>query len=592
METNSQRNDNNINNHQQQHYLHLLKTVINGDWETAKSIFDSDPSALTARLSEWQETTLHVAVNTGRFLHFVRNLVDLLPETSVRLTDGYGGSALHNAAIAGNTEAARILVAKAPSLLHLKNNNFGDAPIHSAARYGHRETFEYLLSVTKEDVDPSPFAGQDGAKLLNLLVVGDFYGLAVEVLRRFPSLAREHDSFGRTAISTLAEKPLAFPSGTRIGHCQRFWRHCISLLGKTTCSARSSSSDDVEKNRGETKLELTKHRRAMELLRLLISGVLKAETTAEFDRLLAPPIVFAAALGIYEIVTEIVKAYPNAIWLADPNGMYIFHLAVINRQEKVFNILYQMSANRNFATALRVRDSGDNLLHLAGKLGDTERIPGAALKVQRELQWFNEVEKMVQPSYREMKNYSWKTPRNLFTEEHKSLIEQGEKWMKDTALSCSVVAALVVTVVFAAAFTLPGGANDKGVPIYINNGPFIVFVAADILALFSGSTSLLMFLGIMTARYSERDFLRSLPMKMGIGLFALFLSIAAMMTAFGASLHIILYHKVRWILAPIGLVASVPSILFAFLQFPLLAEVVLSTFGPSIFGKQSDEIIA
>ncbi|CAI0392194.1 unnamed protein product [Linum tenue] len=164
--------------------------------------------------------------------------------------------------------------------------------------------------------------------------------------------------------------------------------------------------------------------------------------------------------------------------------------------------------------------------------------------------------------------------------------------MKDTALSCSVVAALVVTVVFAAAFTLPGGANDKGVPIYINNGPFIVFVAADILALFSGSTSLLMFLGIMTARYSERDFLRSLPMKMGIGLFALFLSIAAMMTAFGASLHIILYHKVRWILAPIGLVASVPSILFAFLQFPLLAEVVLSTFGPSIFGKQSDEIIA
>ncbi|CAL1373151.1 unnamed protein product [Linum trigynum] len=61
----------------------------------------------------------------------------------------------------------------------------------------------------------------------------------------------------------------------------------------------------------------------MELLKLLISGVLKAETTIEFDRLLAPPIVFAASLWIYEIVTEIVKAYPNVIWLADPNGMYI-----------------------------------------------------------------------------------------------------------------------------------------------------------------------------------------------------------------------------------------------------------------------------
>ncbi|CAI0455720.1 unnamed protein product [Linum tenue] len=44
-------------------------------------------------------------------------------------------------------------------------------------------------------------------------------------------------------------------------------------------------------------------------------------------------------------------------------------------------------------------------------------------------------------------------------------------------------------------------------------------------------------------------------------------------------------------MVPIGLVASVPSLLFAFLQFPLLVELLFSTFGPSIFGKQSDEII-
>ncbi|CAI0455718.1 unnamed protein product [Linum tenue] len=163
--------------------------------------------------------------------------------------------------------------------------------------------------------------------------------------------------------------------------------------------------------------------------------------------------------------------------------------------------------------------------------------------------------------------------------------------MKDTANSCSLVAALVVTVAFAAAFTLPGGSKDDGTPNYLNKPSLMVFLAADTLALFSSSTSLLMFLGILTSRYSEKDFLRSLPMKMGIGLLTLFLSIAAMLIAFGASLHLVLYHNVNWIMVPIGLVASVPSLLFAFLQFPLLVELLFSTFGPSIFGKQSDEII-
>ncbi|CAI0549013.1 unnamed protein product [Linum tenue] len=79
---------------------------------------------------------------------------------------------------------------------------------------------------------------------------------------------------------------------------------------------------------------------------------------------------------------------------------------------------------------------------------------------------------------------------------------------------------------------------------------------------------------------------------MGIGLLALFSSIAAMLAAFGASLHIVLSRKMRWIFALIGMVAYVPSILFVFLQFPLLVELVFSRFGPSIFGNQSDEIIA
>jgi hypothetical protein len=49
-----------------------------------------------------------------------------------------------------------------------------------------------------------------------------------------------------------------------------------------------------------------------------------------------------------------------------------------------------------------------------------------------------------------------------------------------------------------------------------------------------------MFLGILTARYAEQDFLISLPRKLIIGLSTLVISIAAMMVAFCAALLVML----------------------------------------------------
>ncbi|KAL7241689.1 hypothetical protein ACSBR1_014307 [Camellia fascicularis] len=125
-----------------------------------------------------------------------------------------------------------------------------------------------------------------------------------------------------------------------------------------------------------------------------------------------------------------------------------------------------------------------------------------------------EVEKIVQPLYTEMKDSEGRTPHILFTEEHKALMCEGEKWMKDTASSCMVVAILIVTVMFAAAFTVPGGNNNNtGWPILLIEKSFMVFIISDALALFSFATSLLIFLSILTSRYAEEDFLDSLPRK-------------------------------------------------------------------------------
>lgn len=165
---------------------------------------------------------------------------------------------------------------------------------------------------------------------------------------------------------------------------------------------------------------------------------------------------------------------------------------------------------------------GNNILHLAGQLPLSDRlnlVSGAALQMQRELQWFKEVENFVQPAHIMWKNAEGKTPAVVFSETHQKLVSEGEKWMKETATSCTVVAALIATVVFAAAITVSGG-NDQndGTPLFIKNTQhqnqqkaFAVFGVFDAISLFSSVASILMFLSILTSRYSEVDFLRALP---------------------------------------------------------------------------------
>ncbi|KAF5929921.1 hypothetical protein HYC85_000114 [Camellia sinensis] len=101
------------------------------------------------------------------------------------------------------------------------------------------------------------------------------------------------------------------------------------------------------------------------------------------------------------------------------------------------------------------------------------------------------------------------TPAEMFTDTHKELVKERERWMKDTATSCTIAAALMATVVFAAAITVPGGNNsENGHQIFFKQKPFIIFCISDALALISSIASVLMFLSILTSRYAEEDFLR------------------------------------------------------------------------------------
>ena len=176
------------------------------------------------------------------------------------------------------------------------------------------------------------------------------------------------------------------------------------------------------------------------------------------------------------------------------------------------------------------------------------------------------------------------TARELFTKNHKKLIEDAENSTKGIASSCTVVGALIITMMFSAAFTVPGGTGDTGLPLLLANKFFKIFIVFDTISLVSSITSVIIFLGMLTSRYAEDDFLKSLPTKMMIGLFTLFFSIVTMMIAFSCAL-IILLDGEAWIVIPSIMCCGVPAISFIWFLFPFLGKMFISTYGPGIFDK-------
>ncbi|XP_042055555.1 ankyrin repeat-containing protein NPR4-like [Salvia splendens] len=305
----------------------------------------------------------------------------------------------------------------------------------------------------------------------------------------------------------------------------------------------------------------------------------------------AETMLTAAESGSHDVVLEIVETFPLAVHFRNSLDQNFLHLAIKNRCENVFNLMYMTSMCR-YQYANAIDNDGNSILHLAARLAPFHKlnlVSGAALQMQREIQWFQEASKFVSSYTRGLQNYSGETAEMIFTEEHRELKIDGETWMKDTANSCSIAAALIVTVVFAAAITVPGGnQSDSGYPILYESSAFTIFAVSDAVSLFTSSTSLLMFLSILTSRYAEHDFLYALPKRLSIGLVTLFLSILFMMIAFSSTLYLVFGRKKAWVLLPVGALTCLPISSFVLSQFPLLRDVISSTYGRGVFGKRSN----
>ncbi|VVA19022.1 Hypothetical predicted protein, partial [Prunus dulcis] len=331
------------------------------------------------------------------------------------------------------------------------------------------------------------------------------------------------------------------------------------------------------------------HDRILQILPLVCDVATRRNLDSKQTAFVQKAIFRAVERGQVEFIKEMRKAnHRIPLTMGDESDRSIFHYAVECRQEKVFSLIYGLSEYVRNAIVSTADKFNNSILHAAGSLSaHLNHIQGAALQMQRELQWFKEVERILHPQHLEVRNKTEQiTARELFTKNHKKLVKEGEESMKGTTTSCTVVGALIVTNMFAAAFTVPSGNNqDTGFPIFLRKKFFRVFLISDSISLLSSTTSVMIFLGILTSRYAEDDFLRSLPTKMLLGLFTLFLSIAAMMVAFSSALFIMLEGE-SWVSIPISLLARVPIASFVWMQFPLFLDIFMFTYGRGIFDKK------
>ncbi|KAI3503962.1 hypothetical protein L1887_32483 [Cichorium endivia] len=231
--------------------------------------------------------------------------------------------------------------------------------------------------------------------------------------------------------------------------------------------------------------EKLKHYEALVVLKRICKEVGTINIESDICEHYYDAIKFAVINDTPEVIETVIGSFPHAIW-TKIDGSSIIQVAIRNRCEKVYNFMLCHLSYDKYAHQQRRDKDDNNLLHLAAQLAPIHKlnlVSGAALQMQRELQWFEEVGNFVKPKYKDEKNKKEQTPIMLFREEHNELRKEGEEWMKKTADAYTIVAALIVTMVFAAAITVPGGNDDTGKAIYEMRPSFIAWIIIPIATL-------------------------------------------------------------------------------------------------------------
>ncbi|XP_076902145.1 uncharacterized protein LOC143556790 [Bidens hawaiensis] len=402
-------------------YLELYKAVVGGDMNTLQKKLDQDPTVVRTIITGASETPLIVASHKKTNISIVEKLISLMSPPDLAMQNCFGRTALFGAAAVGDVEAMNEMVEKNPNLPYICDM-YNQLPIHYASNAGEKDSVDYLLQVT----DNAALDELKRLRLVHALISGGIYDTCLSLLKRFPELCYNE----LTPLETLIYRHSAFPSGAHFNFWQRMIYSYLSVETESPVDYYKSTNDtenpvkEVDKDsKKETNWSLVfwnlaskfvpkikkvqkkkvMHAQALQLLRFICSEIANLDSSKSIRDLIGHSIEAAATMGNSEIFEEILDTFPNALFLVNENKHNVFQIAIANRKANVFNIIYQIKTQRHLLLAQNDA-SYNTALHLAARLVEGTKdhaspnlrssAPGAALQMQRELQWFKEVKKL------------------------------------------------------------------------------------------------------------------------------------------------------------------------------------------------------
>ncbi|XP_065014179.1 protein ACCELERATED CELL DEATH 6-like [Musa acuminata AAA Group] len=514
-----------------------------------------------------------------------------------------GNSVLHIAAKLGHMELAKALCLAQPSLIKSSNSK-GDTPLHCAAAAGHAAIVEFFVvhrafsledPVVFSEVYGLPWMTNDAGNTALHEATRNGHRAVVELLMSAaPDLADVENATGVSALYMAAERgsveiakellksPTASdegPRGQTALHAAVLRSYDITemILDKKPNSVRPQ---DATKS---TPLHFAAANGDIRMVQLLLQSDSKAAYIRDEDGY--STIHVAANAGHLKIIEQVLKHCPDSMGLQNNTGRNFFHVAVEKKNLEVVKYVLRSPWLTELANAQD--DDGNTPLHLAvisrnkkmvqvlvscasvnaSVMNNSGRTPvdlaSSKVRIGIGLRMYNIMIDLISHGSRFSPQRIDHIRSNLERKEDEEINRY-----RALANNLAIIAVLIATVTFAAAFTLPGGYKnnpgpDAGTAILSGTAAFKAFLISDTLAMASSISVAIILIHSGSLDHDVR--LRSLMIAMRL----LWIAAGGMSVAFATGIYVAVAPACEWLAVLVGVVAcSLPFVAFAVTYWP------------------------
>ncbi|XP_078157201.1 protein ACCELERATED CELL DEATH 6-like [Carex rostrata] len=458
-------------------------------------------------------------------------------------TTPHSNNCLHIAAMLGHHDFAKEVWSRAPSLLSGTNVD-GETPLITSLMAANLSLASDIITAASHHMQPDNLkhmllkVDRRQENALHHAMRNGFENFALQLLNMEPRLSEQVINTGespmymaaRRGYSKVVKQLLDIPSSADSGTKDESALHAAVRLGHRDIVLQLLSgrpqlaySKDAY---GNTPLERAVLHNNLELVKMFLEhdfnlAYIKNEQTEN------TPFITEAQAGFVSIAEEIVSACPDSVYTPNKNGYSALHEAI--GCEKPDFIDYILKTPQLHRLINQATNSGSLPLHHAADKCDPKLLRSLLAHARQDYTAVNvlgnNAVNVVYAKTALLKTLKWNESftllSNVIPSGWKHLIsDSAKKKIKKQAIqevksltekytsNTSLIAALLATITFAAAFTLPGGFStdpgDAGQPFFARKAVFQVFLISDTIAMCSSLA--VAFLCIL-ATWEDLDFL-------------------------------------------------------------------------------------